>query len=35
MNYLPAEREIEKLPKQWVVNVVYSVIGDPFAEFVQ
>jgi hypothetical protein len=23
-----------KLPRQWVINVMYSYIGDPFAEFV-
>ena len=33
--YLPIEREICKLPKAWVANVIYSVIGESFAEFVK
>ena len=32
---LPADKEILKLPKQWVVNVVYTQAGDPFAAWVQ
>jgi hypothetical protein len=31
MGYLPAEeREVKKLPRAYVSNVIYSVIGDPF-----
>ena len=32
--YFPDEREIRKLPKQWVINLVYSLVGDPFKKWV-
>ena len=35
LHYLPFEREICKLPKQWVVNVLYTVIGEAFRAFVK
>ena len=35
MNFFPVEREIFKLPKQWLVNVIFTVVGDAFAEFVK
>ena len=28
--HLPDERDLSRLPRQWIVNVVYSIIGDPF-----
>jgi hypothetical protein len=32
---LPAEeREIKKLPRAYISNVLYTVIGDPFKEWV-
>ena len=30
MNYMPIERELIKLPKQWIVNMAYTLIGDDF-----
>jgi hypothetical protein len=27
-HYLPIEREIVKLPKQWILNVIYAILGD-------
>ena len=35
MEYLPIAKEIMKLPKQFLVNVMYSVIGDAFADWVK
>ena len=35
MMYLPIEREIKKLPKQFVVNVCYKIIGHPFEVWVR
>ena len=33
--YFPEKKDIPKLPRQWVVNVLYSVIGAPFADWVR
>ena len=35
MKYLPMEREIKKMPKQYVVNVCYKIIGHPFEIWVK
>ena len=35
MNKLPDEREILKCPKQWIINIVYTVAGEPFADWVR
>ncbi|MEC8878028.1 MAG: hypothetical protein VX554_02475 [Candidatus Thermoplasmatota archaeon] len=33
---MPKENsELRKLPKQWVVNVAYSVVGDQFGAWVR
>ena len=33
--HLPAEpREVEKLPRAYLANVIYTVVGDPFKEWV-
>ena len=35
LKYLPElEREIEKLPRAYVANVIYTVVGDPFKTWV-
>lgn len=34
-NYLPKERDIPKLPRQWIVYVCHSMIGDEFASWVK
>ena len=34
LDYLPDSRDWHKLPRQWLVNVFYSVIGQPFADFI-
>ena len=28
--HLPDERDISRLPRQWIINVVYSLIGEQF-----
>ena len=33
--YMPIIKEIPKLPKQFIINVAYSIIGDPFAKWVR
>ena len=34
--YLPEiEREIDKLPRAYVANVIYTVVGDPFQNWVK
>ena len=32
--YLPEERDMHKLPRQWVINVIYSLCGDNFRQWV-
>ena len=32
--HLPDERDIRRLPRQWIINVVYSLIGDSFRNWV-
>ena len=31
INHLPIEVEIKNLPKQFLINVAFKTIGDPFA----
>jgi hypothetical protein len=26
--YLPDERDMQKLPRQWIVNVAYTLVGE-------
>ena len=33
--FFPIWKEIAKLPKQWIVNVTHSVIGDPFKHWIR
>ena len=33
MARLPCEKEIPKVPKQWLVNVIYTTVGEPFANW--
>ena len=35
MRHMPEEREIAKLPKQWVINVASTVIGEPFDQWIK
>ena len=34
-NYLPEERDIDKLPKAWIANVIYTIVGIPFRDWVK
>ena len=33
--YLPDDRDMHKVPRQWLINVAYTVIGEPFAAWVK
>ena len=33
--YLPIAKEIMKVPKQWLLNVVGSVCGQPFVKWIK
>ena len=35
LRFMPIEKEVKKLPKQFLVNVAYSVYGDTFAAWVK
>ena len=35
MERLPCEKEIIKLPKQYLVNVIYTVVGEQFSNWVR
>ena len=32
--YYPDQSEMPKLPKEWIANVAYSVMGDQFSDWV-
>ena len=34
MKFMPVEKEFKKLPKQWIVNVCFSVICEEFSDWV-
>ena len=34
-SYLPDHPDIQKVPKQWIVNVCAAVIGEPFRQWVR
>ena len=33
-SYMPDERDLAKLPRQWIINVVFSVVGDDLRAWV-
>jgi hypothetical protein len=33
--YLPEERDIGNLPRQWITDILASVIGKPFQDWVE
>ena len=35
MDYLPIEKEIKKLTRRYVGNVIYTVVGEPFEKWVE
>ena len=34
-DYLPDQQEIHRVPKEWICNVCYSVVGEEFARWVK
>ena len=34
-DYLPEERDLPKIPRAWLANVTYTIVGDQFNEWVQ
>ena len=35
MERLPCEKEIVKLPKQFLINVIYTIVGEDFSNWVK
>ena len=33
--YLPEDRDMHKVPRQWLINVIYTIVGEPFHEWVK
>ena len=33
--YLPEDRDLPKLPRAWLANLTYTIVGDQFNEWVQ
>ena len=33
--YLPEDRDMHKVPRQWLINVAYAVIGESFSQWVR
>ena len=34
-NYFPEERDIEKLPKKWIADIGFTIVGQPFGKWVK
>ena len=34
-DYLPDDRDMHKVPRQWLINVAYTVLGTPFKAWVE
>ena len=32
--FLPDERDRDRLPRRWICNLVYTIVGDPFRNWV-
>jgi len=32
-DYLPDRQEWDKLPRQWLISVLYTLVGKPFADW--
>ena len=33
--YFPIEKEMDKLPRQYIANVIYTIVGNQFSEWVK
>ena len=34
MEYLPDERDMHRLPRYYIINVAYTIVGQPIKNFV-
>ena len=34
-NYFPELKEVDRLPRQYIINMIHSVMGEPFAKWVK
>lgn len=34
MSHLPDNRDIHKVPRQWIINVSYAILGPEFSDWV-
>ena len=34
-DFLPEDRDMHKVPRQWLINVTYTVLGEPFVGWVK
>ena len=34
-DYLPEDRDMHKIPRQWLINVAYTIVGEPFSTWVK
>lgn len=34
-NYLPEDRDMHKVPRQWLINVAYTLVGEAFSDWVK
>ena len=34
-DYLPEDRDMHKVPRQWLINVAYTILGAPFKAWVE
>ena len=35
LTHLPDAADIHRLPRQWIINVIYTLVGEPFANWVK
>jgi hypothetical protein len=33
--YLPIQKELAKVPKQWISNVIFSIVGESYSDWVK
>ena len=31
---MPADKDMDRIPRAWVANVIYTIVGQPFRDFV-
>ena len=34
-DHLPDARDLPSIPRQWIINICYSIIGQDFSDFVR